>query len=181
MAKKVKTNINVDNLSGLFYIDYKDIFHYNKPNESDFLKEKEINPADLENYEFNQTISQAYYDKCLDKISTYLADKFDSISKVDEREKKKHIIAKNHLFEIAIEDNNWSVAIQLLPIKKANKGLQKQMYYAFLHGLRNALFEEFDTLYVRNGSWSQIPITKNDDPNLGNWLVDEETPLIRLC
>ena len=26
MSQKLKTNLNVDNLSGLFYIDYKDIF-----------------------------------------------------------------------------------------------------------------------------------------------------------
>ena len=44
MSQKLKTNINVDNLSGLFYIDYKDIFIYNKPNDTNFIKQKDINP-----------------------------------------------------------------------------------------------------------------------------------------
>lgn len=177
MSKKLKTNLNVDNLSGLFYIDYKDIFIYNKPNDSNFIKQKDINPDELNNYEFNQDASQAHYNNCIDKISDYMANNFDSMLKTDLREKKKHIIAANQLFQVTLEDNDWSVAVQLLPIKKANKGLQKQMYYAFLHGLRNALFEQFDTLYVRNGSWSQIAITNNDDPNMGNELIDMDADI----
>lgn len=177
MSQKLKTNLNVDNLSGLFYIDYKDIFIYNKPNDSNFIKQKDINPDELNNYEFNQDASQAHYNNCIDKISDYMANNFDSMLKTDLREKKKHIIAVNQLFQVTLEDNDWSIAVQLLPVKKANKGLQKQMYYAFLHGLRNALFEQFDTLYVRNGSWSQIDITKNDDPNMGNELIDMDADI----
>jgi hypothetical protein len=177
MSQKLKTNLNVDNLSGLFYIDYKDIFIYNKPNDSNFIKQKDINPDELTNYEFNQAASQAHYNNCIDKISDYMANNFDSMLKTDLREKKKHIIAANQLFQVTLEDNDWSVAVQLLPVKKANKGLQKQMYYAFLHGLRNALFEQFNTLYVRNGSWSQIAITKNDDPNMGNELIDMDADI----
>lgn len=177
MSQKLKTNLNVDNLSGLFYIDYKDIFIYNKPNDSNFIKQKDINPDELNNYEFNQDASQAHYNNCIDKISDYMANNFDSMLKTDLREKKKHIIAANQLFQVTLEDNDWSVAVQLLPVKKANKGLQKQMYYAFLHGLRNALFEQFDTLYVRNGSWSQIAITKNDDSNMGNELIDMDADI----
>lgn len=89
MSQKLKTNLNVDNLSGLFYIDYKDIFIYNKPNNSNFIKQKDINPDELNNYEFNQDASQAHYNNCIDKISDYMANKFDSMLKTDLREKKK--------------------------------------------------------------------------------------------
>ena len=172
MKNNIKTNISVDNLAGLFYIDYKDIFIYNKPNDSELLKEKDIMPDEFNNYEFNQDASQAYYNNCIDKLADSMSKKFTSISKIDKTDKKKHIIAGNQLFEIALEDNQWSIAVQLLPVKKANKGLQKQMYYAFLHGLRESLFEQFNTLYVRNGSWSQMPVTINDDPDIGNQLVE---------
>ena len=45
------------------------------------------------------------------------------------------------------------------------------MFPSFLEGLRQALFEQFDTLYVRTSSWSAEPITQNSPKEMGNVFI----------
>lgn len=168
---KIPMNVSVPFNAGLYYVDYNEIYRFHKKNSDVLLKQNEIPEDDASSYEFDQEASQKYFNDFIMSFQTSFCSHFSSMHPVDRYDKKKHIIAENKLFQIILEDNNWSVAVELLPVKKSNEGLQNQMFNSFLTGMKNALFEQFDTIYVRDASWSQIPITKNDDTDQANIFI----------
>ena len=177
----VKMNVSVNYNEGLFYVDYKDIFMYHEiKNPSNYVVESKIPKGHESEYEYDADMTQANYDAFRKKLTKYMTTNFPSIQETaadtfSDRAKKKRIIAKNKLFEIVLEDNIWSVAVELKRIKKAKTGLQTQMFPSFLAGLRKGLFEQFSTIYVRDGSWSALPIDSTAPANAGNDFVDPET------
>ena len=74
-------------------------------------------------------------------------------------------VLENKLFYIAVEDNEWSVAIML--IQKDTYlgnmiGMQKQHYQTYLNGIRDILFERFETLGTYSGIWTHGRIHRDD-------------------
>lgn len=176
----VKMNVSVNYNEGLYYVDYKDIFMYHEiKNPSNISTESKIPAGHESEYEYDPDMTQANYEAFRKKLTNYMTSNFPSMqaAKPDtfsDRAKKKRIIAQNKLFEIILEDNVWSVAVELKWIKKGKTGLQTQMFPSFLAGLRKGLFEQLDTIYIRDGSWSASPIDCNAPANAGNDFIDPE-------
>lgn len=73
--------------------------------------------------------------------------------------REKHAILQNQLFYIALEDNEWSLAVELLQKDEDwsdgwRQNLQKRHFQRYLDGIRDSLFEQFESLGIRTGAWT---------------------------
>lgn len=174
---KTKMNVSVNYNEGLFYVDYKDISMFHEiANPANVISENKI-PQGQENlYEYDATMTQTRYEAVRNKLAKSLTAHFPSLKQPTkdtylDKGMKKRVIAANKLFNVVIEDNIWSLAVELTCIPKGDSGLQTQMFPNFLKGLRAALFEQFDVIYVRNGSWGATPITVDMPEDYGNKFI----------
>ena len=174
---KLSRNVSVNYNEGLFYVDFKNIYMYHKKdNPSQIVLEKDLpdNAQEQTKYKFDAPMSQANFEAFKTKFVDQITTQFPSMQPTDEwlnKSKTRHVIMTNKLFNVVIENNNWSLAIELTMAPKGNTGLQAQMFPSFIKGIRTALLNQFDTIYVRNGSWDAIPITKNSPDDLGNIVI----------
>ena len=150
---------------GLCYIDndFLDMYRSRKPDENGVYEMRllgEIDYGDMENWEFDATESSSRWEDFLAEFRVSVRGRFDSFRECDEElEHGRHACMENRLFYIAFEDNQWSMAIELIQ-KEEEMGLpwmenlQKKHFQRYLDGIRDALFEQFDELGVYGGAWT---------------------------
>ena len=153
------------NYEGLYYVDrgYLD-FYVPIDGEADdgkLLEEMEHN--DFAEYEYDEFISQSYYEDFIYEFIYYFTKKFKSFSKTG---KDYGTILENNLFEIEIEDNQWSYAVKLIQKEcwydNHLEGLQKKHYENYLEGIKNILLELFPSIGCYSGAWTSGRITRAD-------------------
>ena len=176
---KVKMNVAVNYNEALYYVNYNDIYMYKDKNDSNkFVTESQIPEGKEDDYEFDLSMTQVHYDAIRKKLSDALCAHFPSMQPVKDtylnKSQSRRVIACNTLYSVVIEDNAWSIAVELINNPDGNGGLQSQMFESFSNGLREALFEQFDTLYIRSGSYTAEPITKSSPKDIGNDAVSLE-------
>lgn len=76
------------------------------------------------------------------------------------------------MFEIAIENNDWSFAVELLR-KPVKNNLQDTLFETFKTGLEHTLKGFFQTIYIRTGSWSVEPLTNTAPTPMPAMAVNE--------
>lgn len=156
---------------GLYYVDndYLDVFHNNKTGESKIMGELDFKGDDIpEDWAYEPVESQNYWDDViLVNVQNEFSRRFPSFKPCSIMcggvTRQKPAILENSLFYIAVEDNNWSVAFEL--IQKEDdyvclEGLQKKHYEHYLKGLRDVLFTQFPELGIYAGPWTSGVIKK---------------------
>lgn len=142
-------NVRVNgSYEGLYYIDY-DYFRSSNENCPDEL---------CENFEL---FKQIFINDIQDKFKSFLIC-HQPISSTDIYS-YKNAIMENELFYIVIEDNEWSIAVELIQKECDDfkiKNLQKGLYKKYLEGIKNCLFNQFDELGIYCGSWTSGRINK---------------------
>lgn len=173
-SSKTKMNINVNFDEGLFYIPYTDFYRYHEiKNPDNIVSEKDIPKGKENEYEYDETMTQIVYNSFRTKLAKQLCKQLPSLTCPDDTtagnaHHTKRLLAENKIFQIVLEDNVWSVAVELKRQSGGNRGLQNQMFKSFLKNLRDALFEQFDIIYVRDGSWTAVPIDSKAPLSTGN-------------
>ena len=75
-------------------------------------------------------------------------------------------VLQNQLFYVALEDNEWSLAVELIqkeaPWPQSYDGLQHKHYQRYLAGIRDTLFEQFESLGIYTGPWTSKTIHRSD-------------------
>ena len=161
-----KFNVSVNpNSEAVFYVDYSlmDVYvNKNNPNDVKTNNDPVIEQqADI--YQFDETLTQARFDSFKKQFITKMQDKFKSLKSYDETVKGKHILLTNDSFLIAFEDNDWSVAIELLETPKPkDPDIRPNLFPTFKQGIRDVLLELVDTIHLRTGSYSTRTMTKAD-------------------
>lgn len=174
---KLKSNVSVNYNEGLYYVHYNDIYIFQSVKDNSAVTANNIPEENAEDYEFRLELSQQNYENFRTTLTKDLLTAFPSFQEDDRYLNKsmtQRAIVSNALFTVSLEDSEWAVAVKLTRNKKANTGLQAQMYSSFLHGLRNALFAQFETIYIRNGSWGATPIDASAPADIGNMIVVDE-------
>jgi hypothetical protein len=150
---------------GLYYAD-RDYLDFYVPidgeaDEGKFLKDMSHN--DFSDYEYDEFLSRMYYEDFISDFVYLMTKKFKSFSETGE---EYGVILQNDLFEIEIEDNQWSYAVKL--IQKEDDyddhlvGLQKKHYQNYLDGMKNVLLELFPSIGCYGCAWTSGRITRKD-------------------
>ena len=145
---------------GLYYVD-RDYLDYYTAKEADEYGEfegkmlGEIEYNEFCDYDYDYTISEIYYEEFVQEFVNLMEKKFGSFTSTGDI---GGTIMENNLFEIQIEDNEWSYAVKL--IQKENdwddslRGLQKRHYQNYLNGMKDILLYMFPEIGCYAGAWT---------------------------
>lgn len=154
---------------GLYYVDrdYIDCYIAREMNEDGEYEQKmqcDMNyPEDYNDYDYDDILSGIYYDDFIQNFTAMMEEKFKSFVSTG---KDFGTIMENNLFEIEIEDNEWSYAVKL--IQKEDwydnhlEGLQKKHYQNYLEGIKVILLDLFPSIGCYGGAWAHGTIKRED-------------------
>lgn len=153
---------------GLYYVDrdYIDCYIAKEMNDDGEYEEKMLGDMDMEdfqNFDYDDVLSGIYYDYFLQNFTAMMEKKFKSFGATGN---DYGTVMENNLFEIVIEDNEWSYAVKL--VQKEDdydnhlEGLQKKHYQNYLNGIKNILLELFPSIGCYGGAWTHGTITRED-------------------
>ena len=151
---------------GLYYVDrdYLDCYIAKETNEDGEYEEKmlgDMSMEDFEDYDYDEFLSHFYYEDFIQEFTSMMEKKFKSFTSTG---KEYGVIMENNLFEIEIEDNEWSYAVKL--IQKEDwydnhlEGLQKKHYENYLNGIKNISYD----LYPITNSFDCYDYDANETP-----------------
>ena len=145
---------------GLWYVDrdYLDCYISKFENENGEYEEKmlgEMQYNEFEDFNYNYVLSEIFFEEFVREFVDLMGKKFNSFTSTG---KNFGTIMENNLFEIQIEDNEWSYAVML--IQKENdwddslSGLQKRHYQNYLDGMKDILLYMFPEIGCYAGAWT---------------------------
>lgn len=156
----------------MYYIDNDYLHEYWRVDEeTDQVENRllgELSYEELTNGEWKYDYfgSQQNWEDTKRKLICSLMAKFPSFEETDEwLDDDRMALLENDLFYIATADNEWSQAVML--IQKEHwcfdySGLQKRHYQRYLDGIRDSLFEQFETLGTYGGAWTSGRISRKE-------------------
>lgn len=150
---------------GLYYAD-RDYLDFYVPIDGEADDGKflgEIDYCDFGDYEYDEFLSRIYYEDFVYELTDMLIKKFKSFAKTGN---DYGVILENELFEIEIEDNEWSYAVKLIQKEcwydNHLEGLQKKHYQNYLDGIKDIMLELFPSIGSYSGAWTSGTITRED-------------------
>ena len=153
---------------GLYYIDNDYIHAYHRSDDASEIKLLgELDYCELTSgsWIFDDMESQWNWENALSTLKANLMERFSSFSECDAWvSRNEDAILENSLFYVAVEDNQWSMAIKLLQKKddKRIAGLQARHYRNYLDGILSALLSMFESVGTYNGPWTSGTISRAD-------------------
>jgi len=183
MRKMGRGNVSVSGrYEGLYYIN-NDHFHVYQRDEPDSDEEFQTKLMGDLSYE-ELTGGEWYFDEWgtedeKDDILECFIESFTRMFRSFERPAKetwitepgfgggsKWVLLESKLFYIALEDNEWSLAVELLqkedPYDDHLSGLQGRHYLKYLDGIKRCLLELLPSIGTYGGPWTSGRITKED-------------------
>lgn len=140
---------------GLYYVAW-----------SNFSSEYEDGDGNIQvDYDFQRE----EWEMSLEMFVEDFTKRFKSFTACEENKwisRNERAVMENSLFYIAVEDNEWSMAIKLLQkdqdyYSRGNiENLQKGLYDKYLEGMKQCLFNQFDEIGTYGGAWTSGWIKK---------------------
>lgn len=149
---------------GLYYVDRDFIDMWYNRNIDDSKYQGEID--DLTDWDYDEVLSDINFKDFVYLFTEDIKERFPSFEVV--QIDYCGTIMKNNLFEIVLEDNEWSYAVKLIQTEAdwdepSKEGFQKKHYQRYLDGIRDCLFKQFDELGTYAGAWTSGRIYKNKE------------------
>ena len=77
------------------------------------------------------------------------------------------VILESRLFYIAVEDNEWSLAVELVQKEEPlgdvwMENLQKRLYQKYLDGMKKALLNRLPSIGTYSGAWTSGRIKREE-------------------
>ncbi len=135
---------------GLFFVDW-----------SNFSTEWEDEDGNVvtNDYDFQR---DQWEDALCEFVEDYQA-RFPSFSKCDKWiSSEQRAVLENKLFYIATEDNECSMAVKLIQKEQGGniEAMQKRHYQTYLEGIKECLFNQFESLGTYSGAWTSGTIKR---------------------
>lgn len=152
---------------GLFYIDFGDLDVWSRADgsgEEKLARELGYDGLTSGEWHFDQFRSAEVREDALESLIWKMHRKYPSFRECNRRlSNSRKAIMENKLFYIAVEDNEWSLAVML--VQKTNyyssvAAMQKRHYQFYLNSIRDFLFEQFETLYTYADPWTSGKIQR---------------------
>lgn len=140
---------------GLFYVDYDNFYVY----------------YDSNMYKCDEEASQENINNAIKTFVDDMQKKYASFTPMKQRTwlsgngQRKEVILENGLFYIAVEDNEWSLAFELLqkePDYGNLIGMQKANYKKYLQAMQDCLLKQFQQIGVYAGAWTHEVINRKE-------------------
>ena len=159
---------------GLFYVDKDFLDAYSRYIDEDDAWESrlkgELDFTELTDpaWGYDETESQYNLDAAISNFKSRIMARFKSFRPCDTwvKYREAHAILENSLFYIAVEDNEWSWAFELIqkedPYDDHLSGLLAKHCQRYLDGIRDALFEDFESLGTYGCAWTHGTIHRED-------------------
>ena len=154
-----------ENYGGLYYVDYDNLAcFYEKENPSNIVLQGSVN--DFAKFEYDQIMSDEVYSDFKHEFIKAVKGKFKSFD--EPYTQSNHVWLENELFSIEVEDNEWSLAVKLLPKEQEYgqmgnlEALQKRHYLNYLKGIAASLLERYESIGIYTGPWTSGVLTRKD-------------------
>ena len=151
---------------GLFYVYNDDLWvyhHKDDPEDTRLLKDVPYGQMDKEWLydEEGSMMEDENFRECFIEDMTKRFPSFERCDKWVGYMHELHAIMESKMFYICIEDNEGSLAVELIQKDDDRlKGLQSGLYQKYLDGIKKCLFNQFETLGVYRGAWTHGTIKR---------------------
>lgn len=169
---KYETQYYIDNGDYHMYIRYdENLDEYIEARERDI----DFNDASSTAWSFSPALTDDQFNQILEGFKTRFKEALPSFDDCPENtylpdnagRMNRHAIMENQLFYIALEDNEWSTAVEI--IQKTGPygddslvGLQAGHFDTVNRTLKECLLEEVPQIHTRNGAWMSGTIKRED-------------------
>lgn len=157
---------------GLFYIDTDDFQVYVSDGpepETKLLGELDYFALTGDGWKYSADLSEQELGDILDRFMERFIQMFPSFSRTGPdtwMDRTRRVILENTLFCVAVEDNEWSVAVELLQKEFEDgmdlTGFQKRYYKSYLSGMQKCLLEILPGIGIYTGPWTSGRIRRED-------------------
>lgn len=153
---------------GLYYVDNDFLDVYSREDEHGDKEYRLLKDVEYDDTEFEYDESESYFNR--EEFDWQFAElmraRFPSFELVDKwisRDRKA--ILENGLFYVVYEDNEWSLAIELIMKEgeyggEEKVGLQMGLYRKYLKGIEDILLDMHGTVGTYKGAWTSGTITR---------------------
>jgi len=164
---------------GLYYID-NDHFHVyrrDEPNSDDDFQTQLMGGLSYEDltsgeWHFDEWETEDEKDDILECFIEGFTRMFPSFRRAETAElwlEDSRVILESKLFHIAVEDNEWSLAVKLLQKEEPwgdvwMENLQKRLYKKYMEGMKRCLLEVLPSIGTYTGPWTSGRITREEIP-----------------
>lgn len=160
---------------GLYFIDrdYIDVYTALSLNEEDCCLIKTLGNLSCEDlrsgiWNFDEVASEEAVYQVLEGFMEAFQKRFPSFERFETETwmDGRRLLLENGLFIIALEDNEWSLAMELLQKEddyQSLKGFQARQYQRYLDGMRDALLEQLPSVGTYTGPWTSGKISREEN------------------
>lgn len=161
---------------GLYYIDNDHIHVYRRSDDfSDWPEPRlmgdldygELTSGEWTYDEEGTMIEQEDIEECIIAGFTVMFPSFRRPEKERWLGRDTRVLMESKLFVIGLEDNEWSMAVELLqkedPYDNHLEGLQKRHYQRYLDGLKKVLLERLPSIGTYTGAWTSGTLTREEN------------------
>lgn len=160
---------------GLYYIDNDDFHVYRReePNSDDEFQTRLLSDLSYEEltggeWHFDEWETEDEKGDILECFIEGFTRMFPSFRRPEPAElwlEDARVILESKLFHIAVEDNQWSLAVKLLQKEEPwgdvwMENLQKRLYEKYLEGMRRCLLDILPSIGTYKGPWTSDRITR---------------------
>lgn len=146
---------------GLWYVDWDMLSVYRNVKTDEYIHGREIDLSDMDDCEFCQSETDDEYWAFIELFRSKMRERFKSFDEVNRwvsdcgcRCDRKAIL-ENRLFFIAVEDNEWSVAVELIQKRPEElSGIQVVHSQRYLEAMKEILLDMFGEVGYRTGAWT---------------------------
>lgn len=163
---------------GLYYIDYVDTEVYRRksgdPEDEDgykMLRDLGYDELTGGEWERDDLQSETMYDDVIENFACTFMARFRSFTRCNKWIRSgcnyRRAILENELFYICTEDNEWSMAVELVQKEEPYgepwmENLQGRHFQKYLDGVLRALLEFLPSVGTRRGAWMAGTITREE-------------------
>lgn len=167
---------------GLLYIDNGDFHVYRRADDTDEWPETrlmgELDYAELTSGEwaYDEEGTMNEKDDVLECFVVDFCQMFPSFDRPSEEvwltepgfgSRSRLVLLERKLFRIVLEDNEWSLAVELIQKEEPwgdvwMENLQKRLYQKYLDGMKKALLKRLPAIGTYSGAWTSGRIKREE-------------------
>ncbi len=167
---------------GLYYVDNEDFHVYRRVDDLSDCPETrllgELDYAELTGggWLYDEEGTSCEEDDVLECFAADFCQMFPSFARPAKRVwltepgfggRSRLVLLESKLFCICLEDNEWSLAVELVQKEEPwgdvwMENLQKRLYQKYLDGMRKALLNRLPGIGIRTGAWTSGRIKREE-------------------